>query len=68
MYNTEILDRIIAYEAGQLEPDDIAQLMVDLANGGTLASLQGHYHRTFKAYVDARHIIREANTWKVNDD
>ena len=40
------VDRIIAYEAGELDEDQVLSLFQDLVDSGLAWSLQGHYGRT----------------------
>jgi hypothetical protein len=39
-------EKIMAYEAGELEEDEVIELFQDLINSGQVWSLQGHYGRT----------------------
>lgn len=41
----EYMDRIIAYESGELTPVETVRLFADLIRTGLVWSLQGHYGR-----------------------
>jgi hypothetical protein len=47
------LDRIIAYEQGELDQDETIELFQELINTGLAWSLQGHYGRTAAAMIEA---------------
>jgi hypothetical protein len=47
------IDKIIAYENGEMEEDDMIEFFQEMINDGTCWSLQGHYGRTAKALIDA---------------
>jgi hypothetical protein len=53
------IDRIIAYESGDLSEDEVIALFQDLVNTGLAWQLQGHYGRTAQALLDAG-LIEEA--------
>ena len=42
-----VASRVIAYEAGEMEADDVIALFVDLFNLGVLGQDQGSYQRVF---------------------
>ncbi len=46
-----IIDKIIAYEDGELNDAETVSLFSDLIKSGTIRGLQGHYHRV------ANHLI-----------
>lgn len=48
-----LVDKIIAYESGQLSDNEIIKLFQKLVNNGMAWTLQGHYGRTAKAMIDA---------------
>ena len=45
------IDRIIAYEQGELADDEVVDLFQSLINSGLCWSLQGHYGRTASALI-----------------
>lgn len=45
--------RIIQYENGELEEDDVQDLFAELVESGMIYQLQGSYQRTAQALVDA---------------
>jgi len=47
------LDFIMAYEAGELEEDQIVAGFQQLIDSGLAWQLQGHYGRTAQALIDA---------------
>jgi hypothetical protein len=47
-----IVDRIIAFEDGELGADEIVALFQDLLDSGMVWSLQGSYHRTLRHLID----------------
>ena len=49
----ELVDRIIAYEDGDLDDDEMIELFQALIDDGKVWSLQGSYGRTAKALIDA---------------
>jgi hypothetical protein len=51
------LDRIIAYEQGELEEEEIIALFQSLLDSGLVWKLQGHYGRTCVQLIDAGLLI-----------
>jgi len=49
--NPAEVDRIIAYEQGELSPADTIRLFASLIKSGTVWQLQGHYGRTAKQLI-----------------
>lgn len=47
------IDKIIAYENGELSEEEVIELFQDLIDSGQVWSLQGHYGRTAAALIDA---------------
>ena len=54
---TDTLDRIIAYEQGDLDEDNTIDLFQDLLDTGLVWQLQGHYGRTAVALIREGHLI-----------
>lgn len=50
------VNKIIAYECGELDDDGVIELFQELVNTGQAWSLQGHYGRTAKALIDAGYV------------
>jgi len=48
-----MLDKIMAYEQGELDEDEVIELFQELVNSGLAWQLQGHYGRTAVAMIDA---------------
>ncbi len=47
------IDKIIAYENGQLDEEETVELFQGLIDSGAAWTLQGHYGRTAAALIDA---------------
>lgn len=57
----EPIDKIIAYENGELDWDEVLVLFAELIKNGMAWILQGHYGRTATILLDLGHIDREGN-------
>ena len=55
------IDKIIAYEQGELNDQETVHLFADLVKNGMAWSLQGHYGRTANALIEQGWIDREGN-------
>jgi len=44
--------KIMAYESGELEQDEMVELFQELINSGLAWKLQGHYGRTAAALIE----------------
>ena len=51
MGKISIIDKIIAYESGNLSDNDTIRLFANLIRSGQVWSLQGHYSRTASALI-----------------
>lgn len=52
------LDKIIAYEQGELSSEEIIELFQHLVDNGMAWRLQGHYGRTAQALIDRGLVVR----------
>jgi len=55
---TSLLERIIAYEQGDLDDAETIALFQELINDGSAWTLQGHYGRTATTLINAGHCTR----------
>lgn len=55
------IDKIIAYEQGELNDQETVHLFADLVKSGMAWSLQGHYGRAANALIEQGWIDREGN-------
>lgn len=46
------VDKIIAYESGELSDEEIISFFQELINSGLVWQLQGHYGRTARALIE----------------
>ena len=53
------VDKIMAYEAGELDDEDIIELFQELVSSGLAWQLQGHYGRTAAALIAAGYVHQE---------
>ena len=51
------VDKIIAYECGELDTEGILELFQELVDDGSAWTLQGHYGRTAKSLIEAGLVI-----------
>ncbi len=56
MANTIDINRILAFEQGELDEDEVIDLFQDLVNSGLAWQLQGHYGRTARDLIEAGYI------------
>lgn len=47
------IDKIIAYEQGELDTEETIELFQGMIDSGVVWSLQGHYGRTAVALIEA---------------
>ena len=57
----DLTDKIIAYECGQLAPNEAIELFAELIKTGKAWRLQGHYGRMAKSLIDTGFIDRNGN-------
>jgi hypothetical protein len=50
------VDKIIAYESGEMTEEEIIDLFQELVNDGSAWILQGHYGRTAMALIEAGYV------------
>jgi hypothetical protein len=50
---TEIVDRIMAYEQGNMDQDEMVEFFQELVDDGLIWRLQGHYGRTAARLIEA---------------
>ena len=50
------IDKIIAYEQGELSRDETIEFFQELVDSGLVWTLQGHYGRTAQHLIDAGYI------------
>lgn len=51
------LDKIIAYEQGDLTPAETVDLFQSLVDNGMAWQLQGHYGRTARDFIESGEVI-----------
>lgn len=50
---SDIVSRLMAYEEGELDQDQVIDLFQELLSSGLITQLQGHYGRTAQRLIDA---------------
>ena len=59
------IDKIIAFENGELDAESTLALFANLVNSGLAWQLQGSYGRTAKALIDRNLIAKDdSGTWQ----
>ena len=58
------IDNIIAYEQGELSPEEVLGLFADLIKSGMAWSLQGSYGRTAARLIETGYISRSGEILK----
>ena len=56
-----IMDKIIAYEQGELDSAGIVELFAELVKDGSARTLQGMYGRTAQSLIEAGYIDKAGN-------
>ena len=54
-----MVDKIMAYEQGDLSANGTLDLFAELVKNGSAWSLQGHYGRTAQAFIDRGYISKQ---------
>jgi hypothetical protein len=55
---SDIVDKILAYESGEMTEKETIEFFQELINDGSAWSLQGHYGRTAAALIEAGYCTR----------
>ena len=53
----DLTDKVIRYENGEMDDDEVVSFFQKLVNTGLAWQLQGHYGRTAKSLIEAGHVI-----------
>ena len=61
MLEKGVIDKIIAYEQGNLDNNETLNLFSTLIKSGLCYKLQGHYGRTAEAIIAEGYLDREGN-------
>ena len=51
---TDLVDKIMAYEQGDMDQDETVEFFQELVEDGLVWRLQGHYGRTAARLIEAR--------------
>jgi len=49
----DFIDKIIAYESGEMDENEVVEMFQGLINNGLAWTLQGHYGRTAMGLIEA---------------
>ena len=60
----KLIDKIIAYEVGDLLAEDTLELFAELIKTGQAWTLQGHYGRTSQALIKGGYINKQGKVLK----
>lgn len=63
----KLVDKIIAYETGELRVEDTLDLFAELIKTGMAYKLQGHYGRTAEALIKGGYIDRQGRILKTTN-
>jgi hypothetical protein len=58
---SKIVSKIIAFESGELSAEETLELFSELVKNGQAWTLQGHYGRTAKDFIDNGFLDRNGN-------
>lgn len=61
-YEMDQIEKIMAYEQGDLQDCEIIDLFQELVDSGLVWQLQGHYGRMAKQLIDIGYISEEKQT------
>jgi hypothetical protein len=61
----DLVDKIIAYESGEMNDHDTIEFFAELVKSGMAWTLQGSYGRTAIALINAGYINRKGKVLKV---
>ena len=56
---SDLTDKIIRYEDGEMEEEELVQFFAELVRSGMAWTLQGHYGRTAQALIERGLISRK---------
>jgi len=59
-----VVDKIIAYESGELNAENVLELFSELVKNGMIYSLQGSYQRQAQGLIEAGYIDDKGNILK----
>ena len=49
----DLVDKIIAFESGEMDDDEVIEFFQELVDSGTVWSLQGSYQRAARRLIEA---------------
>lgn len=61
MSMSKIVNKIIAFESGELDAEETLELFSELVKSGQAWTLQGHYGRTAQDFIDNGFLDRNGN-------